>query len=300
MKLRRFLSFVAATTVILYVVGCKFSNGVDTQTLKKGSEHITQWSNLTQDRPQIARQFDNVGIDHNKELGNVYEELVNFKNTQSRNVSDKKGLSDEEISFVINRHFSKNITRMVNDSVQNSDERKSVSEFTFSPSAQSFIDQIKILIDPITDATPQSEVEGVIKQIEDIEKKAEPVLLPEEKAPFYAYTATSRASLAYWYDNVKHWDELRDASSQTARYISVFRRIAGCVASDAGGAVAGWTKGTELANSLAPGNEKVKLSAQIICSAAVAGISSAEGWRQGTYVVVAPVEWLIGKIKSSM
>lgn len=295
MKLRRFLSFVAATTVILYVVGCKFSNGVDTQTLKKGNEHITQWSNLTQGRPQIARQFDNVGIDHNKELGNVYEKLVNFKNTQPRNVSDKKGLSDEEISFVINRYFSETNIRSVNNSRQNSDGLEHVPEFTFSPSAQSFIDQIKILIDPITDATPQSEVEGVIKQIEDIEKKAEPVLLPEEKAPFYAYTATSRASLAYWYDNVKHWDELRNPSTtSSARYISIWRRIGASVASDAAGAAVGAAMGAAIGAGIAGVGAPI---GAIVGAVVVGGASSATGWVTGNLSIVVPITDLNERVR---
>lgn len=298
MKMKKSFSFIMVTTIVfaLLVAGCKFSNDVDTQSLSKDNENATKWSNLTQNRPQIAKEFDSVGVDHNKMLGEVYTELVSFKDAQIRAVSDKKGLSGEDISFVIHRYFSGTKARAA--VTENSEDIESAPEFTFSPAAQTFIDRIKVLIDPITVETPQHEVEAVLKQIEAIEQEAEAVVLPEEKNPFYAYTATSRASLAYWYDNIKDWDNLRENNVQAGRYISIWRRIAGCVASDAGGAVAGWSKGGELAEKLFPGNEKVKLAAQIICSAAVAGVSSAEGWSQGTYVVVMPIEWLIGKIKN--
>lgn len=71
MKLKKFLSFVAAATVILCGFGCKFSNGVDAQNLKTDNEQTTKWSNFTQDRPQIAQRFDSIGVDHNKVLGEV-------------------------------------------------------------------------------------------------------------------------------------------------------------------------------------------------------------------------------------
>ena len=286
------------TTVIctLLVAGCKVSNGLATQSLGKDNENATKWSNLTQNRPQIAKEFDTVGEGHNKMLAEVYNELVSFKDTQARAVSDKNGLSDEEISFVINRYFSGIKARTA--VTENSEDSESAPEFEFSPAAQKFIDRIKVLIDPITEGTSQNEVEAIIKQIESIEQEAETVVLSEEKEPFYAYTATSRASLAYWHDNIKNWDNLRENNAQAERYISLFQKIAGSIASDAGGAAAGWAKGGELAEQLFPGNQNVKLAAQIICSAAVAGVSSAEGWRQGTYVIVMPIEWLIGKIKN--
>lgn len=107
MKMKKSFSFIMVATIVFafLVAGCKFSNDVDTQRLKD-NENATKWSNLTQNRPQIAKEFDSVGADHNKMLGEVYNELVSFKDAQIRAVSDKKGLSDEDISFVINRYFS--------------------------------------------------------------------------------------------------------------------------------------------------------------------------------------------------
>lgn len=298
MELKKFLSFVAAATVILCGFGCKFSNGVDAQNLKTDNEQTTKWSNFTQDRPQIAQRFDSIGVDHNKTLGELYDTLAEYKNTQARSVG-KTGLTDEEIASVMNRFFFQNaVDGIIRAAEVNTvPEAETNIEFVFSSAAQSFIDQIKLLIDPITSATPQNEVEEVMKRIESIEKEAESILLPEEKAPFYAYTATSRASLAYWYDNIAKWDALRNTSEQTSRYISIWRRIAGAVASDAGGAYHGCLRGGELADKFAPGNSKVKLAAQIICGGVGAAWSSPEGWRRGTYVVVAPLDWLMAKIQ---
>ena len=294
MKLKKFLSFVAAATVILCGFGCKFSNGVDAQNLKTDNEQTTKWSNFTQDRPQIAQQFDSIGVDHNKVLGEVYEELVNFKNTSARAVSNETGLSDEEISFVINRYFSGTNTRSVDGSAQNLAGFESVPEFTFSPSAQSFIDRIKLLIDPITDATPQNEVEDVMKRIESIEKEAEPVLLPEEKAPFYAYTTTSRASLAYWYDNIAKWDALRNTSEQTSRYISIWKKIGASVASDAAGAAVGAAIGAAIGAGIMGVGAPV---GAVIGAVVVGGASSGTGWSTGKFSIVVPITDLNRRIR---
>jgi len=251
MKMKKSFSFIMGTAVVfaLLAAGCKFSNDVDTQRLKD-NENATKWSNLTQNRPQIAKEFDSVGADHNKMLGEVYNELVSFKDAQIRTVSDKKGLSDEEISFVINRYFSGTKARAADDVTQNSEDIESAPEFTFSPAAQTFIDRIKALIDPITVETPQNEVEAVLKQIEAIEQEAEAIVLPEEKNPFYAYTATSRASLAYWYDNIKDWDNLCENNAQTGRYISIWRRLKACAASDAAGAAVGAAMGAAIGSGI--------------------------------------------------
>lgn len=220
----------------------------------------------------------------------MYEELVNFKNTSARAVSNETGLSDEEISFVINRYFSGTNTRSVDGSAQNLAGFESVPEFTFSPSAQSFIDRIKLLIDPITDATPQNEVEDVMKRIESIEKEAEPVLLPEEKAPFYAYTTTSRASLAYWYDNIAKWDALRDTPEQTSRYISIWKKIGASVASDAACAAVGAAIGAAIGAGIMGVGAPVG-------AVVVGGASSGTGWSTGKFSIVVPITDLNRRIR---
>ena len=285
MKMKKSFSFIMVTTIVFafLVAGCKFSNDVDTQRLKD-NENATKWSNLTQNRPQIAKEFDSVGADHNKMLGEVYNELVSFKDAQIRAVSDKKGLSDEDISFVINRYFSGTKVRAA--VTENSEDIESAPEFTFSPAAQKFIDRIKVLIDPITVETPQHEVAEVLKQIEGIEQEAEAIVLPEEKNPFYAYTATSRASLAYWYDNIKDWDNLRENNAQAGRYISIWRRLKACVASDAAGAAVGAAMGAAIGSGI-PGVGTVVGAA--VGAVVVGGASSATGWATGNFSIVVPI-----------
>lgn len=79
---------MAVTTVVftLLVAGCKFSKGVDAQSLRKDNENAAKWSNLTQNRPQIAEKFDRVGSNHNKMPCEVYNEPINFKDMQTRAV----------------------------------------------------------------------------------------------------------------------------------------------------------------------------------------------------------------------
>ncbi|WP_024465610.1 hypothetical protein [Treponema pedis] len=88
MKMKKYFSFMAVTTVVftLLVAGCKFSKGVDAQSLRKDNENAAKWSNLTQNRPQIAEKFDRVGSNHNKMPCEVYNEPINFKDMQTRAV----------------------------------------------------------------------------------------------------------------------------------------------------------------------------------------------------------------------
>jgi len=96
-----------------------------------------------------------------------------------------------------------------------------------------------MLIEPITTGTAKSDVVSALKQIERIEKEAEQVILHEEKMPFYAFTATSRASLAYWYDNLTDWSALRN-DVPNGRFIFIdWFRVMIATASDAAGAAAG-------------------------------------------------------------
>lgn len=299
MKLKKSLCLLV---IVSLITGCKFSGNFSEQEVNiLDSTNVTRWANLTEGRPDIACEFDAIGKEHNKALNDVYQELIAFRDTQCRSVDGK--LSDEDISLVFNRYFdpSNATARAISSASAESEVPASDEEdFKFSGIADDFIKKVKTLIESVSENSPRYEVEKVISDIEIIEKDAETQILSEEKEHFYTFTATARASLAYWYDNLTDWDALRDNSTGNQRYISIFRRIACCVSSDIAGAVHGCDEGKKLAEKLAPGNKKVATAAKIVCSIAVGGWSSAEGWRTGKHVVVKPHEWLLEKVKSVM
>lgn len=118
--------------------------------------------------------------------------------------------------------------------------------------------------------------------------------MPEEKNPFYAYTATSRASLAYWYDNINDWDNLRENNAQAGRYISIWRRIAGCVASDAGGAAVGAAMGAAIGSGIPGVGTAI---GAVVGAVVVGGASSATGWATGNFSIVVPITELNRRVE---
>ncbi|CEM61775.1 hypothetical protein DWQ65_10455 [Treponema phagedenis] len=300
MNLKKLISAVIITGLVF--VGCKFSNDVGAS--KENAQDATQWANLTTDRPEVARQLDTVGVEHNKMLDEMYAALVSFKASGARSASSESGLSDDEISFVLNQYLCKNVSRSVSEDVSVPIELSSgeALEAAFSPVVQKSVEQIKALTEALTEASSKSEVVAVLQGIETIEKEAEKDLSAEEKEPFYAYTATARASLAYWYDNLSKWDALRGNNAQrSAKGVEMLKKISFCIASDAGGAYEGWVKTSELIEKYIPfANNKLKLALQIIGSTATAGCSSAEGWKQGKYVIAFPHELVLQKINKKI
>ncbi|MBQ9237744.1 MAG: hypothetical protein IJ191_00285 [Treponema sp.] len=269
------------------VMGCKF-NITDASHKNDGVPiTTTQWANLIDERPDIAQQFDDVGIKHNETLNALYNELALYKNSSARR-AHAEGLSDDEINMVMHKFFStKETTRSATELLDiRSTEQES---YVFSVETQKYIDRVDDLV-----AHKKGELEVILGDIEYVEKEAE-LNIPEiDREAFYSYTATTRASLAYWAEHIAEWDVLRgDIADDTAyergallNWLKAQRRkIAMCVASDAAGAAVGAGIGASM-GSIENGPGAV--AGAMIGAIVVGGASSAQGWKTGEFSIVVP------------
>ena len=247
--------FGVSVSMVVLLIGCKFweipRNG---NKLNTDNVTVTQWSNITENRPESIKHFDSVGIEHNKMLAEVYGQLNLYKNSSRRAAAKNSDLSDEEINTIVIRYFSDTgIIRSVESEMSDISHEK----YQFLPSTQKYIDKIENLI-----ANKEVELNEVLKGIELIELEADVVIPNVDKVAFYSYTATMRASLAYWSEHIDEWDALRDNSTIKADddrgwFQDLWRkyreRIAMSAASDAAGAAVGAGIGALIASETGPG-----------------------------------------------
>lgn len=283
------------TLLGVLLAGCKFAINGKFSKDNNSSCTTTQWANLIDDRPDIAIKFDDVGGQHNEMLVNLYNELVAYKASSTRNAQIHHYLTDGEIKMVIHNFFANNEYR---SSEVLGEDVTSQEQYNFSEESQVYICMIDEAV-----SNEENDLKMVLENIERIERDAETHIPTVDVEAFYSYTATTRASLAYWTEHVAEWENLRSSSfddDQAARgaIIDWFKKqrkkIAMCAASDAAGAAVGAGVGAALGSVAGgPGAAAGAALGAIIVGAA----SSAEGWSTGELCIVVPWSKLKDKIK---
>ncbi|MBQ9630746.1 MAG: hypothetical protein IJR49_04090 [Treponema sp.] len=294
MKFRNFILSIVLMTSIF--VGCKFETNI---LAKNNNPSITKtkWANLVENRPTTVQQFDGVGVNHNEMLDDLYSELSLYKNSPSRKAT-LGFLSNEEINIVINKFFFENTgTRSATEIFYAPNSEK--ESYVFSNETQHYIN----IIDDVV-SNKDAELDIILADIEQIEIQAESNIPEIDKNAFFSYTATIRASLAYWTEHLEEWDALRgihyeDSQIERGAILNWFKKqrkkIAMCAASDAAGAAVGAGIGAGL-GSAAGGPGAVVGAA--IGATIVGAASSAQGWSTGELCIVIPWSKLKSKFPS--
>lgn len=281
MKLKKNYVLIILSIIL---VGCSPPDITD----NKNTE--VKWYNVTENRTELAREFDRVGINHNKELDNIYQELNFYKN--SKRSSKENGLSINEVNKIVDSYYSMKYSRNITEITENEIiEYNSLEDLELTEKVSFYINQF----DNIVKNNNSNEL--IFKKVELLETEAINNLTQEESYILLSYSATMRASLAYWNENLENWDNLLTHEERLllkSRFVWPWERIKWMATSDALGAAAGAAVGAVI--GLRFGGVGAAVGAGI--GAAIAGvISSKEGWNTGRLCIIVPLTTIENGIK---
>lgn len=273
------LIFISAITSLLFtitIIGCQKEIATETPT------HNTF----------LTKDFDNIGVMHNKDLDELYTGLKNLKannstildSTRTQYIDIVKNLLTDQIKSENFSDKEKNIIFSVFSSHSKTLSTVNVSYLSSSPQSHKLYEEYanslttnqKQILDELQLILSKNEtVLEMTKSIEDLEKSAATRVDEKELFVIYCATSVAKSTSKYWYENLSKWQMLKTKDNIQVNSIKTLKTSSygwnDLIGDDVAGAVGG-AVGAAIVN-LVPGPGQIAYGTAIAGGAAANSVT---------------------------